>query len=253
MLKVFALSCGALEFDRSLFFPGEAPGTRLVAPVSSYLVVHSKGRLIFDTGVHCDARTDPAGRLGKRIAELFKLRSGKDEDVVSQLALLGLTPADIDYVACSHFHFDHCGCNASFPRAVFLVQRAELAIARSDRNRYNPRDWDLPVEYRELEGEHDVFGDGSVVLLPTPGHTAGHQSMWIRPAGSQQFLMTSDASYTREHLEKTILPGNSYDAPEMARSMEMLRNLRDRKGVTLLYGHDAEQWRALPQTTRPLF
>jgi glyoxylase-like metal-dependent hydrolase (beta-lactamase superfamily II) len=253
LLRVHALSCGALEFDRSLFFPGEAPGTRLVAPVSSFLVVHSKGRLVFDTGVHCEARTDPAGRLGRRITELFALRSRPDEDVVSQLALLGLAPGDIDYVANSHFHFDHCGCNASFPRAVFLVQRVELASARADRKRYNPKDWDLPVEFREVDGEHDVFGDGSVLLLPTPGHTAGHQSLWIRPASGPQFLMTADASYTREHLEKTILPENAYDAPEMARSMAMLRGLRDRQGITLLYGHDAEQWRALPQAARPLF
>ncbi|MGH8765953.1 MAG: N-acyl homoserine lactonase family protein [Burkholderiales bacterium] len=247
MLKVFALSCGALEFDRSLFFPGEAPGTKLVAPVSSFLVVHARGKLIFDTGIHCDALADPAGRLGQRIAALFAIRSRKDEGVVGQLALLGLAPRDIDYVVNSHLHFDHCGCNSSFPRAVFLVQRAEIAMARAERKRYDPKDWDLPLEYREVDGEHDVFGDGSVVLLPTPGHTAGHQSLWIRPGAGAQFLMTADASYTREHLDKTILPGNSWDAPEMARSMDKLRGMRDRQGVTLLYGHDAEQWRALPR------
>lgn len=250
MLRVYALSCGSLEFDRSLFFPAEAPGTRFVAPVSSYLIVHPRGKLVFDTGISCDALADPAGRLGKRVASLFAIRSGAGEDVVAQLAALGIRPDDIRYVVNSHFHFDHCGCNASFPRAQFLVQRAELAIARAEGNRYNAKDWDHPLEYREVDGEHDVFGDGSVVLLPTPGHTAGHQSLWIR-AGERQFVLTADACYTREHLERTVLPSNAYDAAQMTLSLTMLRGLRDRRGVELLYGHDAAQWEALPHAPRP--
>ena len=251
MLRVYALSCGSLEFDRSLFFPAEAPGTRFVAPVSSYLVVHPKGKLVFDTGISCDAPADPAGRLGKRVASLFAIRSRAGEDVVSQLAALGMRPDDIRYVVNSHFHFDHCGCNASFPRAQFLVQRAELAIARAERNRYNAKDWDHPLEYREVDGEHDVFGDGSVVLLPTPGHTCGHQSLWIR-AGERQFVLTADACYTREHMDRTILPANAYDAAQMTLSLDLLRGLRERRGVELLYGHDAAQWDALPHAPQPL-
>src|SRR5204862_3006315 len=133
----------------------------------------------------------PAGRLGKRVASLFAIRSRTGEDVVAQLATLGIRPDEIHYVVNSHFHFDHCGCNASFARAQFLVQRAELAIARAEGNRYNAKDWNHPLDYVEIDGEHDVFGDGSVVLLPTPGHTAGHQSLWIR-AGERQFVLTSD-------------------------------------------------------------
>jgi glyoxylase-like metal-dependent hydrolase (beta-lactamase superfamily II) len=251
-MRVYALSCGALEFEKNLFFPANAAGERIVAPVSSYLIVHPQGKLLFDTGIHCDALTDPVGRLGKRISSLFAVRARADEGVVGQLALLGLKPDDIRYVVNSHFHFDHCGCNASFPRAQFLVQRAELAIARAERKRYDAKDWDLPLDYREVDGEHDVFGDSSVVLLPTPGHTAGHQSLWIREGGRPQLLMTGDACYTREHLETTILPGNTFDEAQMAHSMNVLRGLRDRKGVQLLYGHDAEQWRMLPRAPQPL-
>ena len=68
---------------------------------------------------------------------------------------------------------------------------------------------------RAVDGEHDVFGDGSVVLLPTPGHTAGHQSLWIRPKTGTQFVLTADACYTQKHLEKTILPTNAYDPAQM--------------------------------------
>ena len=251
MLRVHALSCGSLEFDRSLFFPADAPGVRMLIPVSSFLVVHPKGKLLFDTGMHCDALTDPVARLGKRISSVFNLRSRDGEDILSQLAALGLRPDDIRYVVNSHFHFDHCGCNGSFPRAQFLVQRAELAAARAEPKRYDTKDWDLPLEYRDIDGEHDVFGDGSAVLLPTPGHTPGHQSLWIR-AGARKLVLTGDACYTREHLEKTILPTNTYDAAQMTASMDKLRLLRDRQGAMLLYGHDPEQWNALPRGKSPL-
>ena len=251
-MRVYALSCGSLEFERKLFFPESADGARLRSPVSSYLVVHPRGKLLFDTGIHCDALTDPAGRLGKRVASLFAIGSATGEDPVGQLAKLRLAPDDIDYVVNSHFHFDHCGCNASFPRSQFLVQRAELEVARSEPKRYNPKDWDHPLEYRAVEGEHDVFGDGSIVLLPTPGHTAGHQSLWVRDGAGRQFIFTGDATYTREHLDRTILPGNAYDDAEMTRSMAVLRDLRDRRGVALFYGHDAEQWNSLPHAPDPV-
>jgi glyoxylase-like metal-dependent hydrolase (beta-lactamase superfamily II) len=239
-MRVYALSCGWLEFDRSLFFPAAQPGTLLVTPVSSYLIVHPRGRVLFDTGIHCDALTDPVARLGKRVAGLFAIRSRAGEDVVSQLAILGVRADDIQYVVTSHFHFDHCGCNTSFPRATFLVQRAEMELARSERSRYNPKDWDHPLDYRLIDGELDLFGDGALVVLPTPGHTAGHQSLWIR-SGAAQFVLTSDAAYTREHLDQSILPGNTHDVGEMTHSLAVLRDLRDRRGVVLLYGHDAGQ------------
>ena len=252
MLRVYALSCGSLEFEKNLFFPANASGERIVAPVSSYLIVHPKGKLLFDTGIHCDAVADPVARLGKRVAALFAIRSRAGEDAVGQLAAMGIVPGEIRYVVNSHFHFDHCGCNASFRQATFLVQRAELTIARAERNRYNAKDWDHPLEYREIDGEHDVFGDGTVVLLPTPGHTPGHQSLWIRSGAGAQFVLTADACYTREHLEKTILPTNAFDAAQMTESMSNLRSLRDRQGVELLYGHDAAQWQAMPHAPRPL-
>lgn len=242
MLRIHALNCGSLEFERAMFFPGSAAGTRLAIPVSSYLVAHPKGRLLFDTGMHCNVAGDPVGCLGEAMAKMFKVRSRPGEDVLGQLALLGLKPDDVSYVVNSHFHFDHCGCNVFFQRAQFLVQRAEMEAARAPGGHYSTRDWDQPVDYRLIDGEHDVFGDGSVVLLPTPGHTPGHQSLRLRLDRATQFVLTADACYTREHLDKDVLPVAVRDAAEMRRSMALLRALRDRHGVTLLYGHDAEQW-----------
>jgi glyoxylase-like metal-dependent hydrolase (beta-lactamase superfamily II) len=253
VLRVHALSGGLLELDRALFFPGLEPGTRCTIPIPCFLVVHPRGRLLFDTGIHPDARVDPVARLGEARARRFGIRSGPEDDVASQLARLGLAPSGVTLVANSHLHFDHCGGNALFPRATFLVQRQELQAARdpavlaSGRYAPSPRDFEHPLAYQSVDGEHDVFGDGRVVLVPTPGHTPGHQSLRVRTGRGPEVVLTADACYTREHLEQDLLPGVAWDPAEMRRSLAWLRTLRDRQGATVVFGHDAGQWATLPR------
>jgi N-acyl homoserine lactone hydrolase len=163
MMQIYALCCGFLEFDCHVFFPDRAPGTRMTIPVSSYLLIHPKGRVLFDTGVHCRAITDPIGRLGERRATRFTVRSQVGDDVVSQLARVGMRPADITHVINSHFHFDHCGGNEFFPQATFLVQSREMERARGPDHPYDPQDFDHPLDYQLVDGDHDIFGDGMLV------------------------------------------------------------------------------------------
>jgi len=257
MLTLYALCGGYLELDHTIFFPDRAPGRRYTVPVPCVLVVHRRGTLLFDTGVHRDAITDPVGRLGEQRARRFGVRSRPGDEVVSQLALLGLAPDDVSHVANSHFHFDHCGGNEFFTGATVLVQRSEWDAARApdrDPARYNPsaRDFDLSLRYETLDGEHDVFGDASVVLLPTAGHTPGHQSLWVRLPGGEQWVFAADACYTREHMDRDVLPGVVWDARLMARSLAVLREFRDAPSATLVYGHDAEQWESVPRAPAPL-
>jgi glyoxylase-like metal-dependent hydrolase (beta-lactamase superfamily II) len=211
-----------------------------------------------DTGVHRDAVADPLLRLGERRAGLFRLRSGPGDEIVSQLALLGLRPDDIRYVVNSHFHFDHCGGNEFFPRSRFLVQRREMEAARQAmagvQMRYapSPIDFDHALDYALVDGEHDVFGDGKVVLLPTYGHTPGHQSVRVRSSKGTDLVLTADACYTRENMDRDVLPRVLWDAAQMSSSLASLRALRDREGATVLYGHDAEQWTGLRHAPSPL-
>lgn len=254
MLRAHVLTGGYLELDRAHFLPGE-PSLRYTVPIPCYLIVHPRGTLLLDTGLHPATRTDPLGRLGERRASLFGIRSGPGDDVVSQLAGLGLGPDDVRLVANSHFHFDHCGGNAFFPHATFLVQRRELEAARGGgAPGYSPSaiDFDVPVDYREIDGEHDVFGDGRVVLLPTYGHTPGHQSLLLRPEGGPQVLLTCDACYTRENMDRDLLPVTVWDRAEMSASLARLRDWRDHRGATVVYGHDAAQWQDLPRGRQAL-
>ncbi len=94
------------------------------------------------------------------------------------------------------------------------------------------------MDYEFLEGEHDVFGDGTVVLFPTPGHTAGHQSAIVRTSRDRRFVLAADACYTEEHLERDIIPSNHWQERTMRESMEQLRRLSDQAGTPRVFGHD---------------
>ncbi|HVQ75132.1 MAG TPA: N-acyl homoserine lactonase family protein [Candidatus Binatia bacterium] len=248
MITVYALCGGYLDMDRTEMVPDGSPSARWTVPVPSFLVVHSRGRLLFDTGVHPAATADPVGRLGEARSRRIGVRSREGDDVISQLGRLGLGAGDVTHVANSHLHFDHCGGNEFFPHAAVLVQKREMDAARdpavTGSGRYNPSalDFDHPLPYQLVDGEHDVFGDGSVLLIPTYGHTPGHQSLLVRSGKDARVVFSADACYTRENMDRDILPRILWDPVEMARSLDALRSLRDRQGVTVFYGHDPGQW-----------
>src|SRR5574341_25448 len=210
MLQIYAVCVGYLELDRASMLSDLPPGSPWTVPVSSYLVVHPQGRLLFDTGVHCQTLTDPIGRMGAARASRIRIRSQVGDDVVSQLARLGLQPDDITYVVNSHLHFDHCGGNEFFPRATIVVQKPEMEAARRpggvESYSRSVIDFDHPLRYQLVDGEHDVFGDGKVILIPTYGHTPGHQSLLVRVGKDTQMVFTADACDTKENLDRDVLP-----------------------------------------------
>jgi N-acyl homoserine lactone hydrolase len=254
-VKLYALRCGELEFDRRSFFPDAPKATPMRVPVPAFLVVHPKGKLLFDTGVHENGFRDAAAHYGAGLAAYFKFFCGAGQGLAAQLRLLGLQPGDITHVVNSHLHFDHCGCNGLFTKARFYVQGAEMRFTREARDADGrpDRDWDLPLDYRELEGEHDVFGDGEVVIVPTPGHTVGHQSLRVNAGSGLRFCLTGDACYTEEHLARDLLPakGAVWNAGEMHHSLGVLRRMREREGTALVFGHDAAQLQSMRACPEP--
>jgi len=248
MLQVFSMPVGFLEFDSKLFFPDDKVGKQITIPVPSYLITHPKGNVVFDTGVHCTCIEDAKGRLGE-VADSFAPRAQPGEEIVSQLAKFSLTPKDITYVANSHFHFDHAGGNEFFPTSTFLVQKNELEASKdpelAEKSFFDPQDYNHPLEYKAIDGEFDIFGDGALVLFPTFGHTPGHQSLRIQVAKGTELVVTADACYTKRNMDENMLPSIAYDTDEMYRSLATLRHMRDRKGSTVIYGHDADQWQQM--------
>lgn len=246
LARLYALTCGWLTGPMGGFLAGESG--RLRVPVPCYLVEHPKGRILFDSGLHPLTQSDPAARIGVK-AKVFDVEFQPGEEVAARLAALDLDAGGIDYVVNSHLHFDHAGGNAMLPRATLVVQRREwqagidpdLAAA----NHYDQHDYRTGQQVLQVDGEHDLFGDGAVVCIPTFGHTPGHQSLRVQTERGA-IVLTGDACYLRRTLEDLHLPSVVFDEAAMLRSLHALRALQG-AGARIFYGHDPEFWGSVPQ------
>jgi glyoxylase-like metal-dependent hydrolase (beta-lactamase superfamily II) len=251
-VRLYAFTCGRVtgEFGR-LMEGGEGD---ITLPIPVFLIEHPRGRALFDTGMHPDCQHDPAGRLGARLAGLFKIDYAPGEEVSARLTAMDRDPAGIDLVINSHFHFDHAGGNALIPNATMLVQRREWEASLdpdiSARHGYDRRNFDLGHPLRLVDGEHDVFGDGSVVCLPTHGHTAGHQSLQLR-LDSGRVVLAADACYFCRTLRERRLPRHVHDRDAMLASLDRLAAL-ERRGARVFFGHDPAFWQSVPQAPDPV-
>jgi glyoxylase-like metal-dependent hydrolase (beta-lactamase superfamily II) len=218
-------------------------------PVPGYAVIHERGTVVFDTGLH-DTLMSSNEELGG-LAKVFTIELTPDDLVESRLAACGVEVAAVTHVVNSHLHFDHCGRNGPLAHATTLVQRAEWEAAqRPGRTTY------VGVHLDEIgsghvqlvDGGHDVFGDGTVVCVPTPGHTAGHQSLLVRAgaeAGADSALLVGDACYLSSMLAGDVLPPFAFDADRQRGSYEVLRR-HEREGTRLLFSHDVDHWDRVP-------
>ena len=251
MLTVHAMACGWMTMDYGALLKGETGKIRI--PVPCYLIKHPNGLVLFDTGLHKSMQTDQEARLGV-LAPMFDAHFEENEDIEARLAGLGVAVDDITWIVNSHLHFDHCGGNDAIPNAPIIVQRKELEGAKTPEVAgtvgFFEQDWDHGHEFVLADGEYDIFGDGSVVCIPTPGHTPGHQSLKITD-NKTSMVLTGDACYLRQSIEQLHLPALAYSPEQMLKSFEKLRQL-EAKGATLFYGHDPEFWNSLPQFPEPL-
>src|SRR5262249_9433020 len=246
-IKLYAFTCGTVTGDFGRLMEGGEGDITL--PIPAYLIEHPKGRAVFDTGMHPYRKYDAAGGVGGRLTELCGIAFAPGEEISARLEATDRDPAGIDLVINSHFHFDHVGGNALIPNATMLVQRREWDAGMDPdtaaRRGFNPRDFDLGHKLRLVDGEHDVFGDGSVVCLPTHGHTPGHQSLRVRHDGGE-VVLAADACYFCQTLRERRLPRYVNDREGMLASLDRLEAL-ERTGARIFFGHDPEFWRTVPQ------
>ncbi len=252
--KLYAMTCGRLVGRLKDMIDG---GDGLMAlPVPSYLIEHPKGLALFDTGMHPQCRTDAAGRIGERAARLFGFdQFGLQDDVKSKLEAIDRDAGRIDFIVNSHLHFDHAGGNEFVPNATLVVQRREWQAAQDPeiaaKVGFFRADFDHGHKVLQVDGEHDLFGDGSVVCLPTYGHTPGHQSLKVRTENGE-VVLTGDACYFCQTLRERRLPRFAWDREQMLQSLDRLEAL-ERAGARLFFGHDAEFWKDVPQAPAPAF
>ena len=236
-LRLYVLDCGTLLVDDVSMFnlSEEEAGTRELF-VPCYLIDHPQGKLLWDLGLPLDVITGDYSIDGGSMS--------LERSVEEQLAELGLQKADIDYVAVSHLHFDHCGQINEFADRKHIMQRAEHEAAFADPLTvpfYEPQ-WysDLAdADVMLIDGDHDVFGDGKVVLRLTPGHTPGHQILFVDLEQTGPLVLSGDLYHYPANRTLRRPPSFNVDAEQTLASMEETEAFLEQTGATLWIEHDA--------------
>jgi len=235
-LKLYVFDCGMVALDSLAMFnlkPGESDVRELFVPC--YLIQHDKGLLFFDGGLPkaiADAGA-PVTSPGSSVKY--------DRWIMDQLAQMGIASADITYTAFSHLHFDHAGAANNLAAGTVLMQQAEWDVAfEPGREHVDPRLFDglKQAKLQLLNGDHDVFGDGSVRLIYTPGHTPGHQSLWVDLQNTGPVVLSGDLYHTRANRELRRSPTFNYNVEDTLASMDRVEKLLQDTGAMLWIEHD---------------
>jgi N-acyl homoserine lactone hydrolase len=224
----FAVPYGIIRRDEEL-------EEMVTLPVPAYVIETENARILVDTGLHPVAARDPAARYGSREA-VGPFEPAPEKSIAEQVDL-----ATIKHVVLTHLHWDHAGGLELLPdSAPVVVQRREWEAA------HDPaligQNFFLPIDYESIEdrvvlvdGDHDLFGDGSVELLFTPGHTSGHQSVRI----GRRLVLAADVVHFEGGLDDQRFPVFAADFEAQRASAERLKALRD-GGATVIPGHDPD-------------
>lgn len=247
--RLYVFTSGSLTFAKAGLQNG-AQGP-ITIPVGFYVIKTPKGVVLFDTGNNDKTITDAAGYWGP-LAKGLGLKMTADDAIDVQLAKIGLKPADIKFVVLGHMHLDHAGNMQKFPNATFLIQNDELAAAAWPETGYNvfyvPGDFSEAKNYNivRLRGDLDLFGDKSIEVVRSPGHTPGSQFAVVRLAKTGTVVLTSDACYLKENLEKNMIPGvgGSWSPQGLYAGYEKIRLIRDSESASVFFAHDPEVFKA---------
>lgn len=265
--SVQVLTCGRAEQHKEHRYGSRKPQLWWVffgrswvpLPLQCFLIEHRNGLVLFDTGIDPAIVFDSSyikqaiGRF--LLPRIFKLRVNEDDRIDHVLKQRGFNAGDIQTAVISHLHFDHVGGIAQVPQADLLVNAREWAILSEP---HPEQEWilrehiEIPsAKWRQItfeptddplfegfEGIHDVAGDRSMILLPTPGHTAGSLSMLIRREGWEPILLVGDLTYETELLDHNIVPGTG-DKETLLASFAKVRKLKQRlPGLAIVASHD---------------
>ena len=254
---------GRLAWRRALGL-GVGKDAWMPIPIQAFLVEHAgAGLVLIDTGLHPSVAVKPRENFGRVTLLAFRdLQMDAGQALPAQLRERGLDPSAVRAVVMTHLHVDHASGISEFPGATFLVSRAEwdAAADQGPTHGYVRRQFDHAFDYRLLDFEatassvmsfsgfarsFDVFGDGSLRVVYTPGHTLGHMSVVLRTARGE-VLVAGDAMYLRRTLADTHLPYRTEDEHLFRRSLREIRRYADETpGALIIPGHDWEAWQEL--------
>ncbi len=230
VVDVKLLSDGYFTLDKSFLVFGKYQGMKYKAALKPLLIRTEKETILVDTGV---------GNLPQKYEKFHDVSRTKEEELGYSLRKAGLQPQDVTIVINTHLHFDHCGNNKMFPNSKFLIQTDEIRYAyfpdRFMRVSYLRDFFDVEADYLPVRGKYEI--EDGVEVLPTPGHTIGHQSVVVKWKG-RRVVYAGDAAPLPENIEKRNITGMIYNSADGLESIDRLRRITD---AFYIYSHDNEQ------------
>lgn len=233
--RLYILDCGeGVAGDISRWSPGVNVGKAMDFVDNCYLIRHSQGWMLWDTGIPDAIAAMPDGQAP---ADPRMTHWRRPKTLAAQLDALGVKPGTLKYVAVSHTHPDHIGNVELFPQTMLLVQKAEYEWPNPFGGaRFKP---EHPVT--KLEGDHDVFGDGSVMIIATPGHTPGHQSLLLKLPRTGALVLSGDAVHFKSNWDNRGVPAGNTDKDKTLASMQRIADLLTKENAQLWINHDKAQ------------
>jgi glyoxylase-like metal-dependent hydrolase (beta-lactamase superfamily II) len=236
-LKLYVFDCGRLKLDSLEFFSiadDETDIRELAVPC--YVIEHERGRLLWDGGLPSRI-AETEGWQGEGI--YMRL----DRTLPEQLADIGLNMSSFDYMAFSHMHFDHCGVANDIQEAMLLIQKAEAEFAFAEGMSHAGFDPSVYAGLRDaeqipLEGDHDVFGDGRVRIISAPGHTPGHQVLYLELENTGPIVLSGDLYHFALSREQQRVPTFNFDVDMTLASMKRVESFLEEAGATLWIEHE---------------
>jgi glyoxylase-like metal-dependent hydrolase (beta-lactamase superfamily II) len=265
-IELYAMNSADWEYEYSAMMRLQRPGETYPSLTPFYLIDHPEGVVLFDTGTSAEMVDDPAnyGAYGAPHINEFaadEIEPAEGGPASEQVGDLGYDLDEIDAVLLSHLHLDHAGDIAAFPDATFVAQQAELEYAwwpadPIQRKLYLEGDFGVlrsaDFDVRAIDGRYDVFGDGTVECLPTPGHSPGHQALVVELEEAGTTVLAADLVFTQEAYERELQPPFAWDTREALRSNRRIRNLERAEDATVSLAHDREHFEELPDPPDPL-
>lgn len=244
--RLYVFDCGMLSFEDVAAFGltnDETDVREMIVPC--YVIEHEQGRLLWDGGLPSAVAEQEGwvyndGGTGQRL----------DRTLSEQLADMGLSMDSFDYAAFSHVHFDHIGVANEVQGATLLIQQTEYddAFGGDVRAIYQPDLYNglADLEMILLDGDHDVFGDGSVRIISTPGHTSGHQSLFVDLRNSGPVVLSGDLYHFRFSRREQRVPSFNVVRDTTLESMAHVEQLLEETGAELWIEHDLALFGELP-------
>jgi N-acyl homoserine lactone hydrolase len=249
-IRLYLFECGTLKCKVHHIKMNQGLGDPYEIPVPWFYLQHPKGNLVIDGGNAIECVDDPHKYWGA-VADVYYPTMTAEQGCVNALKTINVNPEEVSYVLFSHLHLDHTGGAGRFPNATHVVQRAEYEYAFTPdwfaAGGYIRADFDKPgLKWMFLEGTatdyYDLYGDGVVTMIYTPGHASGHQSFLINLPNSGPKLLTIDAAYTMDHWNEKALPGFLVSTIDTVRSVRKLHQVQRKTGAEVVTGHDPDAW-----------